>query len=275
MDMIVQVIVEVLSILGIATIEIKQNRLSKYSLFKYIAIDGTIGDPEKIGKRLIGKTEMEDALKRLDKLTQEEAWMGIAQNLKATHAVGESVRRVADDVVTIDNRVAGVDNRVASVGDNVASVHNTVKGVDDRVANVDDRVRVVDDRVAEVIRGAYIFFNRSPIHTYSNFLHSDGREVKIAVQQTVIDVDQMKRVSFNLIRLTIHAHVFPQVTNCEAAFTNGSRRRIPQQTITSRVAPVTRNWHLGFLKEASFKIGSQPVHYFGFTGNVRPMLFPT
>ena len=62
---------------------------------------------------------MEDGLKRLDKLTHEEAWMGIAQNLKATHTVGESVR-----------------------------------GVVDKVASVDDRVRVVDDRVAEVIRGA-------------------------------------------------------------------------------------------------------------------------
>ena len=44
---------------------------------------------EKYGKKLIGRTDMEDALKRLDKLTQEEAWMGIVQNLKATHAVDE------------------------------------------------------------------------------------------------------------------------------------------------------------------------------------------
>ena len=80
---------------------------------------------ERFGKKLIGRTDMEDALKKLDKLTQEEAWMGIAQNLKATHTVGESVRRVADDVVAIDNRVANVNNRV----------------------------RVVDDKVTEVIRG--------------------------------------------------------------------------------------------------------------------------
>ena len=81
---------------------------------------------EKYAKRLIGRTDIEDALKRLDKLTQEEAWMGIAQNLKATHTVGESVREVVDRVVVMDNRVAGVD----------------------------DRVRVVDNRVAEVGRGA-------------------------------------------------------------------------------------------------------------------------
>ena len=88
---------------------------------------------EKYVKKLIGRTDIEDALKRLDKLTHEEAWMGIAQNLRATHTVGESVRAVADKVVAVDNRVAGVDDRVASVG---------------------DRVRVVDDRVAEVIRRA-------------------------------------------------------------------------------------------------------------------------
>ena len=37
---------------------------------------------------------MEDALKRLDKLTHEEARMATAENLKATHTVGESVREV-------------------------------------------------------------------------------------------------------------------------------------------------------------------------------------
>jgi len=42
---------------------------------------------EKYLKRLIGKTEIEDALKRLDKLANEEVRMVTAQVLKATHAV--------------------------------------------------------------------------------------------------------------------------------------------------------------------------------------------
>ena len=37
---------------------------------------------EKYLKKIIGIKEMEDALKRLDKLTQEEAWMAAAENLK-------------------------------------------------------------------------------------------------------------------------------------------------------------------------------------------------
>jgi hypothetical protein len=95
---------------------------------------------EKYIKRLIGKTDMEDALKRLDKLTQEEARMAVAQNLKATLAVDERVRGVVDTVVVIDNRVTGVDNRVAGV---------------------DDRVKVVDNKVAEVIRGEQLIFGQS------------------------------------------------------------------------------------------------------------------
>ena len=106
---------------------------------------------EKYGMRLIGRTEMEDALKRLDKLTQEEVKMAAAQNLKATRTVEECVRGVANTVVAMDNRVAGVDDRVAGVDDRIA-------GVDDRVVSVDDRVKAVDDKVADVIHGAEIGF---------------------------------------------------------------------------------------------------------------------
>jgi hypothetical protein len=37
---------------------------------------------------------MEDALKNLDRLTLEEAWMTIAENLRATHAVDDKVAEV-------------------------------------------------------------------------------------------------------------------------------------------------------------------------------------
>ena len=97
---------------------------------------------------------MEDALKRLDKLTQEEARMAIAQNLKATHTVDERVRGVANSVVAIDDRVAGVDDRVAGVDDRVARV-------DDKVDIVDDSVKVVDDKVAKVIQGAQVVFTQA------------------------------------------------------------------------------------------------------------------
>jgi Tfp pilus assembly PilM family ATPase len=70
---------------------------------------------EKYVKKLIGRTDLEDALKRLDQLTHEEARMGIAQNLRATQNVGESVRRVVDTVASVDDRVRMVDDKVAEV----------------------------------------------------------------------------------------------------------------------------------------------------------------
>jgi hypothetical protein len=39
MDIIIQIMVEVLSILGIATKEIKQGRLSKYLTYNYVTVD--------------------------------------------------------------------------------------------------------------------------------------------------------------------------------------------------------------------------------------------
>ena len=101
---------------------------------------------EKYVKRLIGKTGMEDALKRLDKLTQEEARMAAAQNLKATYAVDKRVKGVADTATTIDNKLTGVDDRVVGVSNQVADVN-------DQVVTVDDRVKVVDNKVMEAIAG--------------------------------------------------------------------------------------------------------------------------
>ena len=83
---------------------------------------------EKYFKKLVGRTDLEDALKRLDRLTQEEARMATAEMLKATHAVDERVRGVADQVVGIDDRVAGVNNRLKDVNDTVRAVDAKVTG---------------------------------------------------------------------------------------------------------------------------------------------------
>jgi len=106
----------------------------------YIYVPTDRRSSEKYLKKLVGKTDLEDALKRLDKLTQEEARMATAEVLKATHIVDSRVRAVAD-------QVAGVDGRVISVKDRMACV-------DDRVASVDERVRSVDDKVATIVDGA-------------------------------------------------------------------------------------------------------------------------
>ena len=47
-------------------------------------------------KRLLGKNDIEDALKRLDTLTHEEARMAIAEVLKVTHMMDDKIRVLID-----------------------------------------------------------------------------------------------------------------------------------------------------------------------------------
>ena len=63
-----------------------------------VYIDSADRRLEKYVKRLLGKTDIEDALKRLDKLTQEEARMATAQLLTLTHGVDGKVEDIGDTV---------------------------------------------------------------------------------------------------------------------------------------------------------------------------------
>jgi hypothetical protein len=56
----------------------------------------------------MGNSDIEDALCRLDRLTQEEARMAAAQGLKAIHGVGDKVQGVDDKLhVVIDGAQIG------------------------------------------------------------------------------------------------------------------------------------------------------------------------
>jgi hypothetical protein len=53
---------------------------------------------KKVIKKLIGNNEIEDALNRLDRLTQEEARMAVAQLPEITNAINSEVGQIADGV---------------------------------------------------------------------------------------------------------------------------------------------------------------------------------
>jgi hypothetical protein len=99
MDTIIQILAEVLTILGIAMKEIRQGRMSEWFSTSMPPLAKRC--LEKYGKRLIGRTDMEDALKKLDKLTQEEARMATAEVLRATHTINEGVRVVKEQVAEV------------------------------------------------------------------------------------------------------------------------------------------------------------------------------
>jgi len=120
-DTVVKIVAEILNIVGIATKEIKQGRTSKFfSVERSFPLTKTFS--EKYLKKLFGnRKDIEDALKRLDILTQQEVQMAAAQVLKATHTVDDT------------GRVRGVADIAAGVGDQVQSICDRVQGVDDKV----------------------------------------------------------------------------------------------------------------------------------------------
>jgi hypothetical protein len=129
-DIIVEIMVEVLSILGIVTKEVGQGRTS---------MSFPIDIPPKIDghavaylKKLVGRKDVEDALQRLDKLTQEEGRMAAAEALTITR---------------------GIDDKVKEVGEKVARVDERVQGVDIKVEGIDNQVRTIDHKVGSVIEG--------------------------------------------------------------------------------------------------------------------------
>jgi len=99
---------------------------------------------EKFLKHLIRNrdngSDIEDALKRLDRLTQEEVQMAAAQLLKVTNIIDNRVEEIADNMFGVDNRVASVGGQVQGVGDQVQNVGDQVQSVDDQVQNVGDQV---------------------------------------------------------------------------------------------------------------------------------------
>jgi methyl-accepting chemotaxis protein len=156
-DIITKIMVEVLNVLGIATKEIRQGRMSAFFCTNVLPLTEPLS--EKYLKKLMGRTDIEDALKSLDRLTQEEARMAAAQVLKVANTVDDRVQGIAENVLSVDNRVAGIDDRVADVGDRLKEVDEQVKVVNEQVTGVDDRVKDVDDKLAAVVDGAQYVFN--------------------------------------------------------------------------------------------------------------------
>ncbi|KAN0129916.1 Ankyrin repeat-containing domain protein [Lactarius tabidus] len=114
-DIIVKTMIEVIAILGIVTKEIKQGRTKKFL------------------KKLAGRKDVEDAFRRLDRLTPEEALMAAAETMTVTRAINDIVKDV-------DKRLGSVDERVHRIDMNTDGIEDKVHGIDRKVQAADERV---------------------------------------------------------------------------------------------------------------------------------------
>ena len=77
-----------------ATKQIKQGRLSEYPVTYTLPV--TQHAAEKFAKKLLGDTEIEAVVQRLDRLTQEEARMAATQTLGVVHGLVDNMKVVME-----------------------------------------------------------------------------------------------------------------------------------------------------------------------------------
>ena len=105
---------------------------------------------ERFFKKLTGRNNIRDALRRLDNLEQE-AQMAIAQAPKVAHNAKGGIEIDGD-------QVKDVSDQVNDIGDQVTGVSDQVQDVGDQVIDVDDKVKVVGDLVIEGTSGETYHF---------------------------------------------------------------------------------------------------------------------
>ena len=111
----VQITVEILDILAIATKEMKQNRMSEFDLrFRFHDADIV---SEKFLKRVIGRTDLEDGMKKLDQLTNEEVVMASAQLLRVTNNIDNNVLDVKREVQLVGDDIKAVEGKLQTTAD--------------------------------------------------------------------------------------------------------------------------------------------------------------
>ena len=94
-EMIVKILVELLSILALATKQMKQGKPSE-SVFDDILYSLTQCNAEKLAKKLLGDKDIEAVLKRLDRLTRDEARITATQTLEVIYGLVQNMKVVMD-----------------------------------------------------------------------------------------------------------------------------------------------------------------------------------
>ena len=80
-------------------------------------------------RKLVGNTDIEDSLQRLDRLTQEEARMACAESLRVTHSIDAKVTGVDGKVRDVEGKVENVQDDVQNIGSDVNDISCDVREV--------------------------------------------------------------------------------------------------------------------------------------------------
>ena len=127
---------------------------------------------EKFFRKLAGMADLEDALKKLDRLTQEEARMANVEVLRLTQSIRDGVK-------VVDGKVEEVGEKVEGVGEKVEDVAGKVEGVDEKVQVVIESARSLSIQ----------------LQGFLTYMLSEGKQAAKEIGIKIEDVgDKMQRV---------------------------------------------------------------------------------
>jgi hypothetical protein len=106
----VKVLARVLCVLAVATKDIKENRASK-SIHGDRSAPSTYSSSETFLKKLIGRSDIEDALQELETETVEESRMANTEVLKDIHDVKNTLNAFGDKLQDVGERVKDIGHK--------------------------------------------------------------------------------------------------------------------------------------------------------------------
>ena len=183
---------QVLSILALSAKEMMNKRISELDCPLWRSSTANNG-AEKILKKLAGRTDVEDAVLQLDRLTKEESLMAVVRNLEVTHRVDGNVEVTKVLTEDIDDNVKATKALTEDVGDNVKATKALTEDIGDNVKVIDHDLKTTKDGTQPLL---------------SVFVHAD-----IPFYAKIV-TDEVKRSSLPTVSsLKVKANIRPQETS--------------------------------------------------------------
>jgi hypothetical protein len=187
-ELLAKIMAQILFILALSTKTMKKKQISEsicstYSFFVLIIAQ------EIIMKRIVGKTDgVEDALKTLDVLTNEENLMTAARTLEVAQHVDDKITIIDEVLQDVNGNVRVTQELTHHVDDNVTTIRELTYELRSDVDGIKGDTRSVNDNIKVTKHGAPHFSVSG--YTYPSFLtilrFSNGRNATFVVSYAVV-----------------------------------------------------------------------------------------
>ncbi|KAH9969919.1 hypothetical protein BC827DRAFT_1164014 [Russula dissimulans] len=190
-ELLVKIMAQVLSILAFSTKALKERRI------------------KTVLKRLVGKTDVKDALGRLDTLTKENL-MTVARTLEGIHHVDENATTIKEAVRHVDGNVKAtkelihqIDQNVLAIKEVVSDVGGDAKATKELTYDIHKNVTVIEELVHDV---------RNDVSVIKGERHCVRRYVKVIKRSAQHSFDSC------IFVLTFPCHIPPNSDQHTATF---------------------------------------------------------